>query len=327
MKWYNVAGRAEKLRPVSIIIGGRGIGKTYSAIDFAVNSGRPFVYMRNTDTQMQESSSAFGNPFKRWARDHGRDVRLVAEKKHYMIYEYHGDADRELIGYGVALSTFESLRGVDLSDVELVVFDEFIENRTLAFDQFSAFANFYETVNRNRELTGEKPLMCILLSNAQRLTNAILAGYGCIDIIERMIKSGQHLFTNEYLMIELPESEVSEAKKKTANYRLTEGSRFYDEALKNSFANDSFAGIKKRPLSEYIPIVGIDDIYIYRHKSSGRLYASRVYSNTVALFSSRDSLPAFLRQFGALLRESAIAQLIDYQDFATKVKLTEILRI
>lgn len=326
MKWYNVAGRAEKLRSVSIIIGGRGIGKTYSAIDFAVNSGRPFVYMRNTDTQMQESSSAFGNPFKRWARDHDRDIRLVAEKKHYMIYEYH-DADRELIGYGVALSTFESLRGVDLSDVELVVFDEFIENRTLVFDQFSAFANFYETVNRNRELMGEKPLMCILLSNAQRLTNQILAGYGCIDIIENMIKNGQHLFTNDYLMIELPESDVSEAKKHTANYRLTEGSRFYDEALKNNFANDSFFGIRKRPLAEYTPLVAIDDIFIYRHKAGGKFYACRHYSNTVAVFSSRDSLPSFLRQYGTMLRELSLAQMVEYQDFHTKVKLTEILRI
>ena len=327
MKWYNVAGRADKLRPVSIVIGGRGIGKTYSAIDYVVNSGKQFIYMRNTDTQMQESSSSFGNPFKRWGRDHGRDVRLVAEKKHYMIYEYHDDADRDLIGYGVALSTFESLRGVDLSDVELVVFDEFIENRTLAFDQFSAFANFYETVNRNRELTGEKPLQCILLSNAQRLTNQILAGYGCIEIIERMMKYGQHLYTNDYLMIELPESEVSEAKKKTANYKLTEGSRFYDEALRNSFANDSFAGIKKRPLAEYIPFVAIDDVFIYRHKSGGKYYACRQYSNTVAIYSSRDNLPAFIRQYGVLLRETIMAEMIEYQDFATKVKLTELLKI
>lgn len=327
MKWYNVAGRAEKLRPVSIIIGGRGIGKTYSAIDYVVNSKRPFIYMRNTDVEMQESSGAFGNPFKRWARDHGRDIRLVAEKKHYMIYEYHDDADRELIGYGVSLSTFENLRGVDLSDVETVVFDEFIEKRTLTFDQFSSFSNFYETVNRNRELTGEKPLMCILLSNAQRLTNQILAGYGCIDIIENMIKNGQHLFTNNYLMIELPESDVSEAKKKTAIYQLSEGSRFYDESLKNKFANDSFFGIRKRPLAEYTPFVAIDDIFIYRHKSGGKFYACRHYSNTVAVFSSRDSLPAFLRQYGPILRELSLAQMIEYQDFHTKVKLTEILRI
>ena len=46
--------------------------------------------------------------------------------KHYIIYE-DIDEDPKVIGYGVALSTFENLRGVDLSDVNYVLFDEFCE--------------------------------------------------------------------------------------------------------------------------------------------------------------------------------------------------------
>lgn len=327
IKWYNVAGRAEKLRPVSVIIGGRGIGKTYSAIDYVVTSGKPFIYMRNTDTQMKESASAFGNPFKKWNKDHGRDVRLIAEKNHYMIYEYVSDADRVLIGYGVALSTFNNLRGVDLSDVDLVVFDEFIEFETLKFDQFRTFANFYETVNRNRELLGDDPLRCLLLSNSQKLSNPILAGYGVIEIIERMMRSGQRLYTSPFLMVELPQSEVSDLKRETANYKLTEGSRFYDEALNNEFANDSFSHIKKRNLSEYVPVCGIDNIYIYRQKSGGRYYVCRSYSNTVTVYSSRDSINGFIRQYGIMLRELLVAEQVDFCDFTVKAELRAILKI
>ena len=40
MEWYDIRKRSEKLRPVSIVIGGRGIGKTYSALSFLLETGK-----------------------------------------------------------------------------------------------------------------------------------------------------------------------------------------------------------------------------------------------------------------------------------------------
>lgn len=187
IEWYKLEDRRERLRPLSFIIGGRGIGKTYSTIDYILKQEEPFLYLRNTDVQMSESATDFGNPFKRWCLDHGRDVRIRAEGKHYRIIDFGAD-ERPTIGYAAALSTFGNLRGVDLSDVRTVMFDEFVERRTLSFPQFETFANLYETVNRNRELLGERPLQVFLLSNSQALNNPILAGYGVIPIIEQMIR-------------------------------------------------------------------------------------------------------------------------------------------
>ena len=150
MKWYEI--RAENLRPVSIVIGGRGIGKTYSTISFLMESGEKFIYLRNTDVQLRESASDFGNPFKRWNLDHGRNIEIHPEGKHYIISE-----NEEILGYAAALSTFKNLRGVDLSDIRYVFFDEFIERDKIRFDQFSAFANMYETINRNREVLVLEP--------------------------------------------------------------------------------------------------------------------------------------------------------------------------
>lgn len=324
MKWYNIGARSEKLRAFNFILGGRGIGKTYSSIDYIISSGKKFLYLRNTKTQMDESATVFGNPFKRWGADHGRDIFMTAEKNHYMIYE-RIDEDPVLIGYGAALSTFGSLRGVDLSDVEIVLFDEFIESRTLSFKQFDTFANLYETINRNRELLGRPPLQVLLLSNSQKLGNDILSGFGCIGIIERMIKNSQTMFIDRDMMIELCFSDVSEEKKNTGLYRLTSGSSFYDEAIQNKFANDSFAGIGKKPISEFIPVCGIDELFIYRHKNDGRIYVSRSPSNRVPTFTTRDTLAPFMLQFGVWLKVSLASGNMLFEDFKTKYTITDIL--
>lgn len=322
IKWYRIGDYEKKLTAINIIIGGRGIGKTYSALDYIIESGDPFIYMRNTDVQLKECITSFGNPFKRWNTDHDRNVYFHSEKSHALIYEEGRDLP---IGYGLALSTFENLRGVDLSDVKLVLFDEFIEKRKLSFRQFEAFVSFYETVNRNRELLGEEPLKVILLSNSQSLNNPILAGYNLVPIIESMIRSGQKEYKKPGLWLNLPESEVSEAKRATANYQLINGTKIADEALSNKFAFDSFYGVKKAKLAEYIPVLQIDDIYLYRHKSSGLLYACSAQAQNIPVFSSRDNITAFLRSYGRKLMDAASQGKLEYADFITKTKLLDII--
>ena len=325
IEWYDIRKVEDKLSAVNIIIGGRGIGKTYSALSFVLEKQKPFIYLRNTDVQLKECITGFGNPFKRLNMDTGSDIFFKSEKSHSLIYDGSRE-DGQPIGYGLALSTFENLRGVDLSDVVYVIFDEFIEKRSLTFRQFECFISFYETVNRNRELLGEKPLCCILLSNSQRLSNPILAGYGIIPTIENMIRTGQKEYRKPGMYLSLPSSAVSDLKKNTANYTLINGTKIADEALNNAFAFDSFYGIKRRNLNEYIPVVQIDDIYIYKHKTSGRLYACMSQAQNIPVFTSRDNKTAFLRAFGRKLFDAASKGFIDYSDFVTKTLLLDIIK-
>lgn len=325
IEWYDIRKVEDKLSAVNIIIGGRGIGKTYSALSFVLEKQKPFIYLRNTDVQLKECITGFGNPFKRLNMDTGSDIFFKSEKSHSLIYDGSRE-DGQPIGYGLALSTFENLRGVDLSDVVYVIFDEFIEKRSLTFRQFECFISFYETVNRNRELLGEKPLCCILLSNSQRLSNPILAGYGIIPTIENMIRTGQKEYRKPGMYLSLPSSAVSDLKKNTANYALINGTKIADEALNNAFAFDSFYGIKRRNLNEYIPVVQIDDVYIYKHKTTGRLYACMSQAQNIPVFTSRDNKTAFLRAFGRKLFDAASKGFIDYSDFVTKTLLLDIIK-
>lgn len=326
MEFFNIVPYIEELKALLICIGGRGIGKTYSALTFLLEGQKKrFIYMRNTVTQLDECCGEFGNPFKRWAADHGRTIWMEKEKNHALIYEETEDGAK-VIGYGVALSTFENLRGVDLSDVDIVLFDEFIERKKFTFDQFRSFVHFYETVNRNRELFGEAALKVLLLSNSQKLDNPILAGYNLISVIENMIRNGQKKYKNSGLMILLPESDISELKAQTENYKLINGTKIADENLKNKFAYDSFYGIVKRNIREYLCVCCIDGIYIYKHKSNNKYYACMTRSEGVREFDSKDNRVIFYRTYGRFLELAAAKGSLEYSDFVTKTKLFEILK-
>lgn len=323
MNFFDIRDYEAKLEGISIFIGGRGIGKTYSAISY-INDKRPFLYMRNTSVQIEECCGSFGNPFKRWCKDHNKNIYMKMEKTHSVIYE-ETENDVEVIGYGVSLSTFENLRGVDLSEVNFCIFDEFIENRKLTFDQYKSFVNFYETVNRNRDIMGEEKFTCLLLSNSQKLDNPILAGYDIIGTIEKLLLNNQHIYRKPGLFICLPESEISELKKETDFYKLLKGTKIYEENIENKFAYDSFYNVVKRPIIEYVPVVAVDDIYIYKHKSNSKYYACRTKANNVREFNTRDQKSLFIRSYGINLQKMMIKGTIEYSDFVVKNKLESIL--
>ena len=329
VKWYKIPSN-DKLRPFTFIVGGRGIGKTYSAIEAGITEHEnAFLYLRNTREQLQESCGAFGNPFKKWSSDHGRDIKLVSEKNHALIREYKNDGQKIMnydIGAGACLSTFSNLRGVDLSNINFIMFDEFIENRTLTFNQFDAFLHMYETVNRNREIEGLPPCKCVLLSNAQRLGNPILRGFNLIPIIENMQRNDQHSYADGAIRIELPFSNVSEEKKNTALYSAVNGSKFSAEALDNNFINDSFTGVKKVNINEYLPMVCIDDIYIYKHKSEVLYYACSIPAN-VRRYSTKDNFLIFYKLYGLQLKLAVGSDKLLFSDYSTKVDLLTILKM
>ena len=326
--WYKVPDNA-KLRPFTFIVGGRGIGKTYSAEDVCITEHYGnFLYLRNTREQLQESCGSFGNPFKAWAGDHDRNIILEMERKHAVVNEYKemdGAFKKFTAGFGANLSTFENLRGVDLSNCTLGLFDEFIENRTLTFDQHTAFLHMYETVNRNRELLGREPFKVLLLSNAQRLGNPILRGFNLIPIIEKMQKTGQRSYADGPIRIELPFSDISVEKKNTALYKATEGTAFSSEALDNNFVNDSFTGVKKVNIKEYMPICAIDNIYIYKHKSEVLYYACAIPAD-VKKYRSIDNFVVFYKLYGLAFKLAIGSDKFLFSDYSTKVDLLTLLK-
>ena len=283
--------------PFNFVVGGRGTGKTYGALDHVARSGIRFCLMRRTQSQLETIARSETNPFKSVVAAMDVDWTaepVVAGKSIYAYYQTTMEEGKmvygNLMGYAVALSTIANLRGFDMSDVELLIYDEFIpesHERKMKFES-DAFLNAYETINRNREIQGRKPLQVLCLANSNDFANPLFIGLGLVGTLEKMLREHRETYINPqrgiglYLLTDSP---ISTRKAATAVYRLTAGSSFYDMAVQNAFAGQDDPDIQSVKLRDYIPLVCVGELCIYKHRSEPTYYISVHVSGTVSKYS------------------------------------------
>ena len=282
--------------PFNFVIGGRGTGKTYTTLKSVVEENRIFMFMRRTQAQADLINKPEFSPFKAYNRDSGNVIFSKPLTKYNSGFFRHDDfsGNDVPIGYTAALSTISNIRGFDASDVDILIYDEFIPERheRPIKNEGAAFLNAYETVNRNRELKGKPPLQVICLANANDIGNPIFLELGLISDAEKMLRTGQEQKINQNRGIGLfmiNNSPISEKKRNTALYKLTNGSEVERMSISNEFTNADYSNVIKRPLIEYIPIVAVGELCIYRHKSNGRLYVSTHTTGSPPYYSSGEN--------------------------------------
>ena len=290
--------------PVKIIIGPRGCGKTYSVLDYMQEQSTEdskFIYMRRDGTEIDSCSTEYGNPFKKLNDDKGYNVHP------FQISKFNGfgiakDDDATVIGYGVALSTFASMRSQDFSDVDRIFFEEFIpeKHKRKIKGEGAALLNLYETVNRNRELMGEKPVELIMCANGIDLANPILLELGATSLIAKMLANKQRRLTipEKGLYIEIiPRTKVSEMKEDTVLYRLA-NQDFVVDSLDTTFRGADLEFVRKNvnlksyktefSYSEYVFFSNKEHYYVARSKVPCKIeIPERELSRLQALFSPR----------------------------------------
>lgn len=314
------------------LIGGRGIGKTYSALGLMYEltsvSDRRFIYLRCSETECEAcAADEMGNPFKKLNTDKGWDIRVDYHGKTNSgkVYEENGG---KTIGYVFALSTFANLRGIDLSDVDVIVFDEFIrekhKNNVRGMGQ--ALMNLYETVNRNRELFGQPPVRLICMSNAIKLDSEILHYTNLISEIEVMAAEKTKVRTCEQrdTYIELIFNEdFATAKSDTALYKFMANTKFHEQNIMNVFNNDSFEGVSKLPIKSFRPYCRVENIFIYKHKTQNILYACSVRTKTPNDFLGEGGLRMFRRQIAPYISDYLNTGKLRYESYTVKLDLFE----
>lgn len=329
MEWYDIREHRDKWKPFNFIIGGRGIGKSYSASSFMITEAKGhFLYIRNYETQIDTACTEFGNPFRKVASDAGCTIYMKKRKNFADIIEEDEEGGKTVIGGAIHASRYISLKSLDLSWVDYIFFDEFIEDRSFTFDQGAAIKSIQETCNRNRELEGKPPVYMFMLSNAEKLNNPALRAFNLVPVIEGMRKAGQIEWNNETIHLELPKSKISELKAETALYKsLDDNDRYKAVALDNDFANDSFYGIRKRNINEYTPFICINEMYVYRHKSNSKYYVCNIPAKHIKILNTKDQLLSFRAQYGAIFKILIAKDQIEYQSFSIKSAFEELLNI
>lgn len=273
--WVNWEYLMQQEESIISVVGARGTGKTYGIIKWLLEHKQKFIYLRRLKSQLEECRKEAGNPFKKLNSDMNLNIKPFPLAGSVVFR--HDNKDGDIVAVGVALSVVANIRGVDYSDYDYIVFDEFIasDGERPIKNEFNAFLNFYETVNRNRELEGKKAVKAVLLGNANKIANPYFTGWACMRRVLNMIKGGQMVWRTDdrtRMIVLLLDSPISEKKQETVLYRNATND-FLSMALDNAFRTDETV-IKSEPLKEYNHIVSVGEIGIYRHKSDRKYYVS-----------------------------------------------------
>lgn len=294
MKLYQSNGYAnmrdiilESETPFCLVIGGRGTGKTYNSLVTLLENNIKFVYLRRTSAQMELVSKEEFSPIVKIGADIGKALVCAPLSKYATgVYELNaeGKPTGAAVAVNMALSTMANARSFDASAVKVILYDEAIPERheRAITHEAEAFLNMYESIDRNRQLSGEPPVKCVILANANNMEAAILQALNCVRTLDRMKKKHQTQYVDRSLGLSvylLNDSPISAEKRETALYKLTMGEGdFADMALNNAFSKDNYTDIGSRPLSEYNPVAAIGNICLYRHKSTYHWYVSETRS-------------------------------------------------
>lgn len=334
--------------PFEIFMGGRGVGKTYSALRGAIKKAkeneRKFLFSRRMKSDLEELAdntalkSQLGNPFSYLNEDYGwkYGIKFISDKQAGIFWRENtsdgGFIYGEQLGYATALTSFGRIKGAAYPDCDEWIIDEFVPEPHIPFirGEGELMARAYETIARNRELKGLPPLKVIMLSNSENIYVPLLKTLGVVSDIEKMIRTGKdtRYWPDRGLafhMLKTPEN-LKKAREKTALARLMKGTNYYDMAYENQFSYNDFSNVRYQKIVGFRPFIAIDDAYIWKKKGAAEFYVS--YATGVCeRYSEKveSDIMAFKRRAGIYLQEAYIAGKIFFESYALKMKILDII--
>lgn len=335
--------------PIQFFVGGRGDGKTYSALDGSIENyerdGSKIMFSRLTIKEQQQitgsKTSVKGNPYKKINARENRNICILGASGSSLvntITDFDIDEKGNLIptgniyGYACSLVDVCDVRGQDFDDVTDWIIDEFIpeQHKRLPKGLGNALLNGYETINRDREDDGRDPLRVWALANANDIYNPIFKELNLVATCEKMKRLGRKDFyiKDRGIAIHLLEDseELKEARSKRAIAKIAKGTQFEDMAFNNEFAYNDFSSIGFRSVKGMLPLVSFNDITIFSQKGSRKIYCSYTPAQCINFDITKDSeLLLFKKKYGHKLYNSFVNQNILFESYEIKARILEII--
>lgn len=277
--WLNIPSLASVQAWCIVVIGKRQVGKTYGTLQYVLQQGTPFVYMRRTDTEFQAITSDPGlNPFLPF-RVGTNHVGIEKDGKiSYKIGETEMDESGvphiiNRLGIGLTLAGISRIRGFNGSIYTDVVYDEFIPEKIVVQRKAEgdALLNAYVTINGNRELEGKPPLRLWLLANAFDIGNNVLQELGIVETVSSMSKKGEeYRLLDTGVLVVMPKSEgISKKRGETAFIRhmsRNKNNKFYQMAMENKFSYNNLSQVRAMSLRGMSPEFAVkENFYCYKY--------------------------------------------------------------
>lgn len=276
--WVNMGEILDTINvPFLIMIGARGIGKTYGLFDQMTRRNANFVYLRLMNDQAKYSVTEGISDLLHYYVDHEMEYDVEKTAKNVWKVTREGSDSAVLVSSLYAIGT---VRGINADSFDYIFLDEFIAEagHRVNKDVDLMLYNAYESLNRNRELSGRPPMRLIMATNSNQINSALLAGMNLIDPLVKARRKGQSLIDLKergVAILDFSHSPISQRKADTALYRAATSDEFRGMALDNQFADYSDEFVKSYNLKNYVPVWTYEYTMTgYRPKTDGPYYIS-----------------------------------------------------
>ena len=263
---------------LNILIGSRGVGKTYGATKLVVKDfikkKRQFVYLRRYKTELSKSMKKFFTEI------------IKNEEFPNHTLEVHGNTfiiDDEVAGYGITLSTAQQFKSTNFSDVYYIIFDEFLIEAGQGYylkDEVLSFLGILETIGRTRDIK------VFMLANAVSEVNPYFMFFDLALPYNNDIK----LFKDGMILLQyLQNEEYIKAKQQTKFGKLVAGTEYEDYAILNKFTDDNKVFIEKKSGNAKFSFSFIyKDIRlgVWIDYNNGKMYVSNDYMENGFVFAT-----------------------------------------
>ena len=353
-KWYNPQKMLSYNQFVNLVIGGRGIGKTFSIkkhlLKKHLKTGKQFIYLRRNKTELEriDKEKFFTTELLQQCFDGFKILDMDASKVHTKIVFRATNTDREenamtisstrvilngrIVCYLKPLSTWVDLKGSEYDEVDDILFDEVLidtaSRKQYLRNEVEAFLNFIYSVFRKR-------LNChaYLLSNATNFNNPYFA---FLKFYEENDGRRFYNLKSKKFLIEFPPNNPFETEEDQENpfYHLIKDSKVYDSMVNNEFQivnNQNIRkidGEKRRLFSFYI-----DGTFLTcYHSEEGFIYVAKGFDRNLSAYTidiaEVENGLVFLEKNNPISRQikrNYLNNIIVYKDLETKNKFMEVI--
>lgn len=263
---------------LNILIGERGVGKTYGATKFVteqyIKKKHEFVYIRRYKTELHKSLPKF---FKGLIKNEEfKDHKLEVKGNNIYI-------DDVVAGYGMTLSTAQSLKSSNFPNVKYIIFDEFIIEEGQGHylkNEVSSFLGLIETIARMNNVR------VFLLGNAADPVNP----YFLFFDLELPYNNDIKLFKDGLILLQYMKNEEYRQKKKETRFgKLVAGTEYEEYATDNKFTDNNKLFIEKKSKTAKFSFAFIykDNIYgVWNDYSIGKIYVSNDHFDNGIIFAT-----------------------------------------
>ena len=269
---------------IFIVWSRRGPGKTYSALRYPYHKFKT-LYMKRTNKDVKticeyDGDIAFDpSPWAPLNRDFGINVKPRLLKDGIGAF-YDADPEGKPIGpvvnYIGSLNAIKTIKGMDMSEAEWIVFDEFIplSGEVVKKAEGEMLLDLYETVNRDRRKRGRRGLKLMLFANAENISTHITNALEVVDTMAEMQASGQNILYDEKRRIffhhitdaDFPMQDIELQDM----YQVMQGTAWAEKSFGGMFAANDFSAVKQRSLKHMRCLYHLK----YRRKNNAYIWLS-----------------------------------------------------